>query len=468
MAVMGLGVGRMGAARTKGGGVGALVLGFIGWNQALYPITVYPIGGGVWRTSFNRYDYVPDSRFVTAYYVDNARPDNSGNGLTLATAKKSIHAAITAGNATGQPFKVLIETDNGTYVRADGPSNSSSVSPTQDCALVAAHSGVEITDDSKRVKTGMHDTLSWPGTTDATYTNTYKVTRSNVMRVFDVATANSYGDYTELTKVADAATCNSTPGSWAQVGSDLYVRRSDGAAVTNINTRAQLSAGACLAFPVGFSGKRAFLRGIDFEGGNSGVVTATSLVGSVIVAENCSFKYEGSSSWVTDAVPILDCEGLFAFKNCLFASTYKDGLNVHYTPGGAVRKTFVLTENCSSRDHGRGASTSNNGLTGHENVVGLDVNGNWTNGRGGTVRWSGDSRLGAFGSASRHDLKDSTGDPAILWHTIDTAKFYLIDCVGEGDGAGDYALDAFSGTTIYTRNFTKTNAPLQNGSILAI
>lgn len=462
-----MGLGTSFGLNTPGRGAGVDVLGKIRWNRGLYPLSVYKDGSG-WHSNFDRNNYVPDSRFVTTYYVDFGKANDSANGLSFANAKKSISAAVTLGNATGQPFKIRVETDNGTYVRANGLTNSNTVFPTQDCAIVAAHSGVEITDDSKRATVGMHDALTWPGTPDATYTNCYLATRSNVARVFDIATINSYGDYTELTSVADAATCDTTPGSWAQVGSSLYVNRTDAAAVTNTNTRAYLIAGSAISLTAahGFSGKFAYLRGVNIEGGNNGVMEVTSLVGSVVVAESCSFKYGGAAAYVYDNVPILDCQGLFAFKNCLFASSWKDGLNLHYTPWGTVRQTFCFTENCSSHDHGRGTSTSNQGITGHENVVGVDVNGNWTYGRGGTVRWINDSRLGAFGSASRFDLLDSTGDPPILWHTVNTAEFYLTDCIGEGANAGDYALDAFTGTTIHIRNFTATNAPNRNGHVV--
>jgi hypothetical protein len=435
-----------------GFGLANTVLAGIEWNRITYPINLTKVGD-TWETDFDRDDYLPDSTFVNTYYVDVATGNNSNNGLTVGTKKKSIHSALTAGNATGQPYKVIITA--GLYTRGDGLSNSGSVKPTQSCAIVAT---------GGRVVTGTFDDLSWPGSPDGTFTNCYKVSRSNVGEVYNIAANDVYGDYDQLLKVADAATCDSTPGSWAQVGSDLYVHRADAAAVTNANTRANLTIDHFTI--TSFDNKRIYMYGIDMEGGfNGGGWCISGVSNTVVIAENCSFKYAGTFATSLDCVAITSSTGLFVFKDCLFAKSSKDGLNVHYSPAGVPRRTFILTEGCTSRNHGKGASTSNNGLTGHENVPFLDVESRWEYGRGGVVRFINNSRLGAFGSRAAFDLQDSTGEPPIIWHTINTAKFWLVDCEGEGANDTDYVLNAFSGTTIYIHEFNLIKGQV-NGNIV--
>ncbi len=601
--------------RTRGGGassIGTDILARIGWNQSLYPLQVFEVAGD-WQTDFDPDDYVPNSLFVTTYYVNIARPDNFGNGLTFATAKKSIFSAINAGNLTGQPYKILIETDNGSYPRSDAITSANTIFPTQSFSLVPSHNGVEITDDSKRVTVGQYDVLTWAASTQ--YPNCYRAPRSNVTRVFNIGSTNAFGDYTEVVNVASASIANNTSpptfaltgsitngsmnvvfsadarlagvvegmgitgtgipsgttlsaisgsgllgimsanatatnaaasltaklyNTWVRVdgvartgaivsgvptatflssviasgwdngmtltgtgiqagttisaisgdgltvtlsananatnasatitsGGFLYVRRGDAAAVTNANTRAYLIAGAMISLTSanGFTGgKRAYICGLNVEGGSTGVMEITGLTNSVIVTANCSFKYGGAATFVFDNVPISESSGLFTFDNCLFAASWKDGLNAHYTVSTTSRQTFVLTQDCTSRDHGRGSSTSNQGLTGHEQTCFVDVNGNWTYGRGGTVRFIDNSRLAAYGSACRFDLQDSGVAAPTLWNTINTAEFWLTDCVAEGENMGDYALNAFTGTVIYVNNFSATNAPNRNGNIV--
>src|SRR5215217_1411532 len=64
------------------GGVGIYVLQQAEWNQTLYPLTINKIGG-VWAASIERQDYLPDSLFVTDYYVTPTGADGA-NGLTPA------------------------------------------------------------------------------------------------------------------------------------------------------------------------------------------------------------------------------------------------------------------------------------------------------------------------------------------------------------------------------------------------
>lgn len=107
----------------------------IGWDASSYPLTFNKVGS-VWQSDFDRSDYLPDSEITTNYWVSTSGV-NTNNGLSVGLPKRSIHAAITAGNATGAPFRVTVAA--GTYYREDGVTGSSgTLAPTQDMILVAS------------------------------------------------------------------------------------------------------------------------------------------------------------------------------------------------------------------------------------------------------------------------------------------------------------------------------------------
>jgi hypothetical protein len=332
---------------------------------------------------------------ATQYYVNFATGNDANNGLSAGSPFKNIFRAFNIGNATGAPYRVQVEAN--TYDRASSPSGSGgTVVPTQDCYLFA-HGG--------RVVTGNFDTLTWSGP-DATYTNCYTATRSNVGRVFDISTLDSYGDYTELTKVADATTCNSTAGSWALVGTTLYVHRADGAQVTNSNTRAYLSL-AVNTMPCGT--KNLYVSGFDFEGGKDGVVVATSVATRNLVFDNCSAKYSGASGAPVNGFAFQDTTGIVVCNSCTANANSSDGFNGHWTQGGASG-LYMLNISCVGNDNGRFGSTSNNGLTWHDGIIGIDVNGTYSGNYGVNFHVIGASQGWAVGTVST----DSQGDGASI------------------------------------------------------
>lgn len=428
------GLGMVAAQAALIGTDGGFILPLIEWDTVNFPLTIRK-SGSRWASNFDRTRYIPDSVFVTTYYVDIARPDNNGNGLTPATAKKSIHAAVTAGNATAQPYRVLVSP--GSYDRANGISNSGAVFPTQTCGIIS---------NGGSVITGTFDILAWPGTTDPTYTNSYVVARANVARVFDIASTNEFGDYVELTKQTTATIVNNTNG-WAQDGGNVVVRRPDGAPVTNANTRVYVNT-ANARFAT--SNARLYLKGIAFEGGSAGdqnPLIVTGALNTVVVGEDCSFKYGGSnSSFLRDGVSIDGSSGLFAFIRCRVSANSKDGFNAHWLVD-STRKVFVLTENCVGRDDGKFGSASNNEITGHETVSWVDINGDYAYNHGGTVRFVNDSRLVAYGSLAAKDQGDGGQTIIVGWNTADTASFWLWDCSADMASSADASVFASSGAS---------------------
>lgn len=430
------------------------ILDLISWSPN-YPLDFAKVGS-TWTVDFDRTDYIPDTVPVTTYYVNRTTGSSGNTGLSSGAAKSGIHQAITAGNATGQPYKIIVQA--GTYERSFSITGSAgTVFPTQDVILEAT---------GGRVITGHFETLTWPGTKDATYQNTTIAARSAVARVVNLLATDSFGDYTPLVKVADAATCNSTPGSYAQVGSNVHVNRGDGAVATNANTRVYLTSGSLVDLGVGMVGKKWYMKGIDLEGGGNASTVRVRQEATNVVAifEDCSAKYSGMDGGGAQDAFAFEGAGLFVTDGCLVSSASKDAFNAHWL-GDTQRKSFYLAIDCEGRQTGyTPASTSNNGFTLHETCVGIDVNGHYHHSRGGTIRNINDSRMLALGTRISDDAVGGGFDPVTL-RTDDTAVIYAVDVTVEATAADLFSVQTVDpGSRIFTRNLTNTRGQVVGAS----
>lgn len=421
------------------------------WPFGTYPVRV--LGSyGTFSTDVDPRSLVSSAIWSSTNYifVDIA----TGNDTTAAvvtsvtdTSKKaaSIWKAIQLGNATGAPFRVIVKA--GTYLRANSINGTSGAwTPTQPCS-VEAWGG--------RVVTGPWDDLTWAA--DVTFTNTYSATRSNVLNVIDLAAAtNKWGNYQELTKVADAATCNTTPGSWAQVGSTLYTRRSDSAAVTNTNIRAFIG-GTATNCDLPNTAKDFYVSGVDMQGGAGGCLTTLSSATHNLVAVDCTMRYAGSAAVPACGLRTSSLHGIAAMFRCDASANTQDGFNVHVS--GATADCYLLTVDCTGRDNGRGVSTSNNGWTTHEIMIGIDVNGVYEENFGANVHSVGDSRSWLVGTISRAGLGDTTLGGSIqstAFRVNETSVYWLDNTLAV---TSLYALAAYDSTAkIYTRGHRSSGA----------
>jgi hypothetical protein len=393
---------------TDSGFIASTVLSNIEWDQVSYPLIPVKVND-VWQSDFDPDDYLPRSYFSgTPLFVDFTTGSDAANGQA-GTPVKSLWRAINLINTAGVPTHVTVTP--GTFPRANW-FNSGSV-------VLTTPAWFEVVGGEALAYNG--DVLTWPGSPDATYTNTYKSARSNVSRVVNLLTTSAYGNhYVDFTKVADAATCNSTVNSWAQVGSDLYVNR--GGAVTNANTRAYLTTNGLR------TSASLRLTGFNIEGGGGlgGCLHILDIVEGVVIVEDCSLRYPGSDAAPRDCWFSDDSSGLIAFINTDFSSSSKDGGNAHWT-NDALRQTYVLTIGCSGNDFGRGASTSNNAITAHETVVWLDIEGDYAYARGTPIRNINDSRMGKLGGSVSYDLGDGGGFTPSVVRVDNTAENWFVD-----------------------------------------
>lgn len=384
------------------------------WDSANFPLSLSVVPSFGLAPQFGEAGFTPEQLFnlkSTAYsapfatfYVLQTGVDTN-NGLTTGTAVRSIGKGIALANATGQPCKIIIGA--GTYPRANNFSfnNNVLVAPAVDIAFVARNG---------RVNAGTYDSFANPSL-DATFTNCYKLTAlGSCDRIVDRWAFDQFGDYVELRYVATPAIANVTPNSWSFSGTDVYVNRADLVAVTNVNTRAYRSGtesftminqvNVCFVVEDGASG-------FDLEGSNANgtidvLITTPAVTPGCMVFSNCRFLQSGGRvNTVARSFSANSFNGLVALFNCYGGGAQTDSFNFHNTRGAT--KAMAMTVNCSSLNTGRRGNQSCNALTYHEDVVGIDVCGNFIEAHGGTLRNINTSKCLLVGTFLKNDRGDA-------------------------------------------------------------
>lgn len=391
LAALTLGLPVVGTQLVASSGAVASPSGF-NWPQGTYPIT-FSRSGSTLSTNFNPATYAAAALGGTKYFVNVATGSDANTGLSSGQSLKSIHAAITKGNTAAVPFWIEVNcATSGSFPRENGFTNTGTLVPaTQPCAVVAINGRAECWTGS---------VLTWPGSPDATFPNTYKVVRGSVARVINLTTNDANGDYAELVKVADATACNATANSWAQVAGDLYVHRTAEAAPTTANTRVLLLSTPNLQ--TGTTSKDIYVSGVDFQGGNGGAVSVAAVATLNAMFVNCSMKYAGAVGVSANGLAVDNITGLVAAQGCIAACNEADGFNAHQTVGAP----YFLTISCIGRNNGRDSVLSCNGWTAHEGVIGIDLNGIYFGNYGANVIPIGTTQTFCLGTYAH----DSVGD----------------------------------------------------------
>jgi hypothetical protein len=448
----------------------------LNWNKTSFPLSISLTQSFGMTPQYGSVGYTPEQLFAlkstalsapfATFYVNNST-GNDTNAGTEGAPVRSIGKAQALANATGQPCKVIVAT--GTYARTNNPRFNSGVAviPSVDTAFVAS---------GGRVTTGTFDNYAAPSR-DVIYTNCFKLTSHGACdRVVNRLAFDEWGDYVALRNVATPDLCNSTPDSWALVGTDVFVNRSDRINVTNANTRAYRSASATYVvttqvniFFGGIDGE----SGWDLEGANTNAVV-DFLVSSPSTIPGCSVfsnvRLVQGGGVVNTSARSISCNGfngLIALFNCHGSAAQTDCYNVHNNYG--AEKVMFLTVNCSSYNTGRSGGQSCNAYTLHEDCIGIDVCGKYQESHGGTIRNIGTSRCLLAGTFVKNDRGDAvlggggTYQPAAVV-VNDTAQIWG-DVVNIDMPAGTRAwtTSLAAGATIRRRNCFPVGQPDAGG-----
>ncbi|WP_445222250.1 hypothetical protein ACKWRH_21585 [Bradyrhizobium sp. Pa8] len=387
------------------------------WPFNQYPITIQQSGPNSFTTSFVPESYASAALAGPSYYV-NCSTGNDANPGTSGSKVKSIWKATQLGNAAAVPFNVQVDYVAAGCPRENGFSNVSTVvANTQPAAYVAVGGTLDVWTGS---------TLTWSGSPDPTFTTLYTATRSAVSQVINPTILDAYGDPIMATKYADAATANAASGSaWAQVGSTLYVKWAGGAAVTSTNTRALLQ--STPNFVTDGTSKDVYLKGFNFQGGANGAVAMTAVATLNFIAVNVKACYSGDSTNAVNGFKLDFITGLAALVNSVGCNAEADGINSHWTPGGTPG-LYTLTINSVGRNNGRDTVQSCNGLTAHDGVISIDVNGEYFGNFGTNLIPINASQMWVLGSYA-HDSQGDVGHGGVTTPTDiqaqNTAQMWL-------------------------------------------
>lgn len=182
------------------------------WDRTRFDVEIERVCG-VYRAGVEPRDLVDSAIWSgAAFHVDGVAGDDGNRGLGSAdgdfsNAKRTIHAAFVAGNATGAAYRVLVKP--GDYAEAAFTRNGND-EPDQPIAVIGWGGAL-------RYRAGPFS-VTW---NDAG--GTFTASESSVRRVFRCDLLTDKGLYTELTEVADVPACAATVNTWVHDGTLLHV-----------------------------------------------------------------------------------------------------------------------------------------------------------------------------------------------------------------------------------------------------
>ena len=359
------------------------------------------------------------------YYVRHTGGNDSNDGLTFATAFRTLNKATT------QPDVDVVMLQSGVYDRNDGVWDAS---PTRSLSIKVLGGGYADLTGSDLGEAG-----SWSLTS-----KTYKRTRSAVESVWDSSHLDKYGDWLRLEKVGTSAAVDTTPNSWYTDGVDVWVRMIDDRAPDD-DTKVQLSNSHLVTGPITI-----YAENINFASG-LGFVARYDGGRPTVYANNCTFKYadvtgnfrsEGADSYLVD---------------CIAAQGKFDGFNYHESASEPCR-AFEL--NCVGRNNGTTGLGNNNGSTCHDaGGLVIRINCEYFGNEGPNCI----DVLGASSFNLNVTAKDSKKSTTSRNFAIaDTGDMYLAYCTSAGSSDFDVVLSGASILYTYMTDVAVTSGPVVN------
>ena len=402
-----------------------------GWSW-----TNHPLAGQLHVDQFGRFSttFDPATRKAPAgvtYYVDVVDGSDANSGLSEGLALSSIATAC----AKSDVGTVMVKGRgySSPYYRGKGFNNATQG---KSLNIIGYDAGFGLPYIST------HDVLTFTLTAGQTYT--YQTTRANVTECLDmIASGQPQGRL--LTKTSSIATVESTPGSWWQSGSTLYVHASDN---RDLSTTSPSRIWALLNVPnyKSVGDYTTYLENMVLYGGVDCVrVDGATATGAQVTMVNVEtgMSQNGVGNNVSiyggDAV-LIDCESI---------RSGMDGFNYHALNG---KIPHAIEVNCRSTDSGN--SSSDQCSTMHDDGSIIRVEGTYlratastiadVNGTGtGTQSWNLGCVARGAGTGFANWQAAIGGDMA-----VPGVKMWLHGC-DSGDAL--YSAAAHGNSTIYSR-----------------
>lgn len=418
------------------------------WNSASYPVNIYRRGGSYYT------DYDPFVNINTAvsdvtYWVAEDG-DNANAGTTEAAPVRSIWKAADLlqanGSAAGGTIRVKAPTDLTAFGRQHAFGDPSAIGgtanrrPTKHVRLVGVGGPVPMGSFDA------NDSISYTWVVDGTDPAVYTCTRSASNRVYDMTVKDAKGKPFRYRRVADiAAVRASKGGTFCVTGSSVSVKRFDGTKPTHANAIILLDV-------TGFRTPSAYdlvMENFELWGGAQGCFEDNydGLQTCDRVLKNVDLIDGAQVGAGRNTLTVADRTGLFYMENVRSFYGPKDAFNFNSASGDQ----YVLSVNCRAMGMGEGTNASCNAYTLHDDVVAIDIEGDYYDSHGGCVRNIGTTQMWALGTKSGPD----NGDILLGGSTVPTcfqmevsAKLWAQDTEARGGGR---SYIPSTGTTIYGR-----------------
>lgn len=356
----------------------------------------------------------------TVMYVDVKNGDDNNDGLTLETAKQTIPGAYNSG-------AVVIKIAEGIYNREQtffGLTLSRSIA-------IEAIPGHDV-----------YLTQSWHANWQEYNAPVYVANTSNVAFILDPSTLNEYGNWSKYKKVNTLEEVNSTPGSYAIIGSQTFIHTFSGEA-PNLKNVVRFTNSEGLRFEANGT---LFLKGLNIFGGNSALYTSnTSSNDSMqVFAKDCEFKFSNDEThnvvWVRGAE-------LAIFEKCKVTDGYKDGFN--YAHGNGVR-TNVIEINCIGIRNGTEGHGDDQGSTQHNGGKIIRIGGLYHSNNGSNIADEGEETQSWNLGCICYNSKSGTTTQRSNFFAYPGVDMWLDSCVGFDVGEGGYDIGGTG--NVYIRN----------------
>ncbi|RRT94185.1 hypothetical protein [Empedobacter falsenii] len=306
---------------------------------------------------------------LTNYYVDSVNGNNSNNGLTSATALKTIQYAVMTKGA--RVLRLL--RGNQFYGRSNTFDITTDIATNEPLIMIGEEDGVFLAQSDKG------NAYTW-----TSVDNVWSAPRSSVINVFDFNQVTHEGNPKHLIRCGSLAECKSTVNSFFADASLVYINTLDGNAPTSkfelvLNMLQQYVPSENVPF-------------VYFEN----ITFANSAGGNVLIKNNATtqfntkvylYKCKGLGNHSTNNFTINNIKECW-LQDCEAYDAKNDGFNYHtsnlsngYTPMN------VVEINCKGSRFGQNYpnETSSNASTVHEGISIIRMNCNYSFGRGGVV-----------------------------------------------------------------------------------
>ena len=402
------------------------------WNTTACPdFTVIYDGAGNYSTSID-WTFYTNQVWDLVLYVDAINGLDSNNGSTALLAKKTLAAAITAGEATSI-YKLIL---------APGCYQSNLATLTKRTRWECPTGRAFITNGGK----GGNEAVSSSGAT-------YKWTGHVAVDVIDYGITEADGRPERLTLAANLSACQSTPGSWFADATDTYVHLTDGRQ-PDVLVASTTNAGTTRIFDTNFS---CTCLNLTFFAGNVNSRVFSSYPTPFAffwIFENCDFVSNGTSN--NQVCLQWNCStGFGALIGCRWWSqTQYDGVNGSTYSSGTIKQGFgVLELNCKGYDCGMLAGTATNITTTHFGMCCIRVGGEYYNAGDRIVHDVGvDTHswlVGCHAATTVRKTEDAAYSVGEI--SVPVSKMWLDACT-IGEGTVQTALRIYAGSEMYYAN----------------